>query len=157
MKRIQIEKLLRHSRHELGSSEANIEVFTRILDWQKEQSGKLFDVVISTFLAHGSESEIREACRRVLLYREIERELPDFHFLFGNLGYVHFNGQNWQAQLNFASLHVMEEELNSIIALPPNDRRPALLKLIEFPPPALTVTRMAHPDVRLVIRLGQPP
>jgi predicted GIY-YIG superfamily endonuclease len=146
MKQIQIEKLLRHTRNELGSSEENIEVFTRILGWQKEQSGKQFDVVISTFLAHGgSESEIREARRRTLLYREIERELPVFRCFTSNLALMQIEGENWSAVFSFASLPMIEEPLRSIIALPHSDRRSALLKLVEFPPPMVMVKRRDHP------------
>ena len=147
MKKLQIERLLRRNRRELGPGDANIEVFARILGWQKEDSGKLFDAVISTFLEHGgSEAEIAEARRRALLYREVDRELPDFRFLSGDLAYVSFDGEDWLAYVSFASRLAIEDALRSIIALPPNDRRAAVLKLLESPPPTVTVKRMTYAE-----------
>ena len=120
-------------------------MFTRILGWQNEQSGKLFDVVISTFLTHGgSESEIWEARRRTLLYRDIERELPEFRCFSSNLALMQIEGENWSAHFSFASFTMIEEALRSIIALPHSDRRSALFKLVEFPPPMVTVKRRTH-------------
>jgi predicted GIY-YIG superfamily endonuclease len=149
MKKSQIKGLLHQSRHQLSQGEANIKVFAKILGWQKEQNGKLFDAVISTLLEHGgSEAEIREARRRTLFYRDVERELADFLFLIGQTAHMRFKGEKWSADVTFPSLSVMEDALQSIIVLPPTDRRSALLKLVEFPPPNVTLKRITRSEVQ---------
>jgi len=148
MKRLQIERLLRRNRRELSPGDANIEVFARILGWQKEDSGKLYDTVISTFLEHGgNETEIAEARRRIQFYREVENALPNFLFLTSDLAYVSFDGEDLLAYIRFASRPAIEDAVRTIMAVPSGDRRAALLKLLESPPLGVEVTRMTSTEL----------
>jgi len=146
--KIKIERLLRRSRRELGPGEPNIEVFARILTWQKPDSGKIFEAVLATFIEHGgSEAEVIEARRRVALYRELERELPAFRFLSGDLAYVSFDGNDWLAYIQFSSRASVEDPIMLILKLPEQDRRQALMHLIESPPENLGVRRLTYKEL----------
>lgn len=150
MKKLQIERSLRRNRRDLGPGDANSEVFARILGSQKDDSGKLFDAVISTFLEHGgSEAEIAEARRRLLFYREVERELSDFWFLGVNIAHVSLAGEDWMAYVSFTSRPAIEEPVRTIMALPPGERRAALLKILESPPSGVTVKRMTRDELHV--------
>ena len=148
MAKLKIERLLRRNRHELGPGEPNIEVFARILKGQKKDSGTIFDAVIATFVEHGgSETEIAEARRLALLYREVERDLPAFHFLASDLAYVSFDREDWWAYVDFATRPPIEGAVRRIMALAPGDRRMALMKLLEAPPDGVKVKRMTYAEL----------
>jgi len=69
-KKIKVERLLRRYRRELGVGEPNIVFFMEIMRREPNQSGKLFEAVLSVFHEYGgTEAEIAEAVRRAALVR----------------------------------------------------------------------------------------
>lgn len=137
-KRIQVEKLLRQERRELGPGDPNIVVFSRIFGYRKASSGKLFDAVVETLKAGGgTDEEIAEALRCAQVEAQLRATLPGFLFVNGCCAYLLDDGP--LKILHFSDRWRMEEAVVTVAAAPEAERKARLLEILRSPPHGLSI------------------